>query len=144
MEMGITKKSKYIGVQRRNQKYASEIRILGKRRWLGTFSTEEQAARAYDNAAYGARGFKAKLNFPYNNIFSQNLDTSLQVFLSASTISNEDAEENPLVRDDQQDKKCNDFDGWVKYVLDNFSEETLMLWAEYLLDFIRDSHGKEE
>lgn len=72
-----SKRNKFVGVrQRPSGKWVAEIKNTTQkiRMWLGTFDTAEEAARAYDEAAYLLRGSNARTNFihhvPINSALS--------------------------------------------------------------------------
>ncbi|XP_071714718.1 uncharacterized protein [Rutidosis leptorrhynchoides] len=60
---------RFRGVRRRPWgKFAAEIKNpnkKGARIWIGTFSTPEEAALAYDQVAFKIRGSRAMVNFPH-------------------------------------------------------------------------------
>jgi hypothetical protein len=60
--------ARYKGVRAKqsNGKWTAQITIGGHHRYIGTFPTQEEAARAYDKAAMAVFGEYAKLNFPHS------------------------------------------------------------------------------
>ncbi|KAL6556229.1 hypothetical protein OROGR_005517 [Orobanche gracilis] len=94
----------YVGVRRRKWEdaYAVEIGHKGKKKWIGTFKTEEEAAVAYDEAALRLRGPKAKLNFPdrvQTGSQSNFEDTDAPISNFCDMV--------PLTHDQTPDEECN-------------------------------------
>ncbi|HEX6069386.1 MAG TPA: AP2/ERF family transcription factor [Longimicrobiaceae bacterium] len=55
---------KFKGVSPYRGRWQATIRLEGRLRWLGSFPTPEDAARAYDEAVLEHRGRSGVLNFP--------------------------------------------------------------------------------
>lgn len=56
-------KSRFRGVCKKRDRFYAMIQVGGKKKWLGSFTSEFEAAEAYDTAAKALHGDKAKLNF---------------------------------------------------------------------------------
>ena len=57
--------SKFRGVSRNGNQWQVLIMVNKKKRYVGSYSNEEEAARAYDKVALQNHGTKAKTNFDY-------------------------------------------------------------------------------
>ena len=71
-----TEGTKYKGVawHVNYNRYRARIKINGTTTHLGYFDTADQAAVAYDRAAYELRGSKAQTNFPIENYIDHGLN----------------------------------------------------------------------
>ena len=57
--------SRYRGVSKNGSQWQVLIMVKKKKRYLGSFTNEEEAARAYDKVALQNHGIKAKTNYDY-------------------------------------------------------------------------------
>jgi hypothetical protein len=65
--------SKYRGVSRNGNQWQVLIMVNKKKRYVGSYSKEEEAAKAYDKVALQNHGTKAKTNFDYTKKEVENI-----------------------------------------------------------------------
>ena len=65
--------SKYRGVSRNGSNWQVLIMANNKKYYIGSYTSEELAARVYDIHSIKMRGIKAQTNFPYNNVQIKNI-----------------------------------------------------------------------
>lgn len=60
------RRSKFIGVSRNGKNWQVLINVGNTKKYIGTYSTQKEAAVAYDFYSFALHGSKAKTNFTYN------------------------------------------------------------------------------
>lgn len=84
----VTRQHKFRGVRQRPWgRWAAEIRdpVRGKRVWLGTYDTAEEAAVKYDEAAVTLKGRDAVINFPRVEVTAVKVDGERMKSVEASS-----------------------------------------------------------
>lgn len=105
---------RFTGVRKRKWgKWVSEIRLPNSREriWLGSYDTQEKAARAFDAALYCLRGKQAKFNFPDSppdiaggtSLNPQEIQAVAAKFANEHTASSSSASYNSSLEKEQTD-----------------------------------------
>lgn len=126
------------GIRQRNGKWVSEIREPRKttRIWLGTFSTPEMAAAAYDVAALALKGPDAPLNFP-DSAYSYPVPASLSATDIRAAAANAAAARAPPISESNSHEvlaETENYEGASTTVAATFVDEEEIFGMPKLLD----------
>ncbi|CAI2380365.1 unnamed protein product [Moneuplotes crassus] len=62
-----TRRSRFVGVLGNGKRWQVLINVSGKKRYIGTYSSEREAALVHDCYSIGLNGLRAKTNFDYDS-----------------------------------------------------------------------------
>lgn len=71
-----SRRSQYIGVLGNGKRWQVLINVGKKKKYIGTYGQEKEAALVHDFYSIGLNGLNAKTNFSYNGEFIQEMITS--------------------------------------------------------------------
>nr|GFB09766.1 putative DNA-binding domain-containing protein [Tanacetum cinerariifolium] len=88
-EMTTTRKrNKYKGVSLKpSGKWAAEIMVQKTRKWLGTYETEEEAARAYDMASIRFDPLTTSFEEFFTHVFIVNINIGMKMIQTHKDVS---------------------------------------------------------
>eukprot|EP00344_Euplotes_crassus_P005970 CAMPEP_0197002598 /NCGR_PEP_ID=MMETSP1380-20130617/7061_1 /TAXON_ID=5936 /ORGANISM="Euplotes crassus, Strain CT5" /LENGTH=133 /DNA_ID=CAMNT_0042420795 /DNA_START=624 /DNA_END=1025 /DNA_ORIENTATION=+ len=61
------RRSRFVGVLGNGKRWQVLINVSGKKRYIGTYSSEREAALVHDCYSIGLNGLRAKTNFDYDS-----------------------------------------------------------------------------
>jgi hypothetical protein len=98
-----TNTSGYTGVYKSGKRFKAQIRVNGKKKYLGTYETPKEAALAFDRAVVQYKLSSSKLNFPNDYTTSSEDDESSDEQSDASRSSSDSCHSGDDDESDEED-----------------------------------------